>query len=421
MIRTFELPYGDATLVVGTTGAELTGIYTPHPTAPSPDPQALVREALDNPIGSESLRHAAHGKASALVLIDDITRETPADLIVPPILDDLETAGIAPNGILVMIALGTHRPMTDAEIRRKVGDEVLGRVQVTQHDHRTAPLRDLGVTPDGTPIEVNEHLFAADIVIGTGAVVPHHIAGFSAGAKIVQPGVSGAATTAATHMFSARARTPLLGRVDTPVRAEMDLIAERCGMRHVLNVTLNADGQIVTAHFGATRPTFRQAVADARGIYGVRAPAGLDAVVAGSHPCDIEFWQAHKSLYPAMLMVRPGGTIIVVTPCPEGVAVTHPEMLDYTAQPADVLLRRYERNEIDDRVAASLAVAWARVREYARVVLVSDGIAPHEAVALGFDAAPDVETALSTLARKSGLAPRVGVLTHAPDTLPLVA
>ena len=167
---------------------------------------------------------------------------------------------------------------------------------------------------------------------------------------------------------------------------------------------------------------FRQAVADARGIYGVRAPAGLDAVVAGSHPCDIEFWQAHKSLYPAMLMVRPGGDHHCGDAVPpKAWAVTHPEMLDYTAQPADVLLRRYERNEIDDRVAASLAVAWARVREYARVVLVSDGIAPHEAVALGFDAAPDVETALSTLARKSGLAPRVGVLTHAPDTLPLVA
>ena len=191
------------------------------------------------------------------------------------------------------------------------------------------------MTPSGTPIEVNEHLFEADIVIGTGAVVPHHIAGFSAGAKIVQPGVSGAATTAATHMFSARARTPLLGRIDTPVRAEMELIAERCGMTHVLNVTLNADGQIVTAHFGATRPTYRRAVADARRIYGVRTPAGLDAVVAGSHPCDIEFWQAHKSLYPAMLMVRPGGTIIVVTPCPEGVAVTHPEILEYTAQPAE--------------------------------------------------------------------------------------
>ena len=97
-------------------------------------------------------------------------------------------------------------------------------------------------------------------------------------------------------------------------------------------------------------------------------------------------------------------------------------MLDYTAQPADELLRRYERNEIDDRVAASLAVAWARVREYARVVLISDGIARHEAEALGFDTAPDVETALSALARTERTPRRqVGVLTHAPDTLPLVA
>ena len=421
MIRTFELPYGDETLAVGTAGVDVTGVYTPRPTPPALAPQALVREALDNPIGSEPLRQAARGKASALILIDDITRETPADLLLPPILDDLEAAGIAPDDISVMIALGTHRPMTDAEVRRKVGNDVLARVRVTQHDHRTAALRDLGISPSGTPIEVNEHLFEADLVIGTGAVVPHHIAGFSAGAKIVQPGVSGAATTAATHMFSARARTPLLGQIETPVRAEMNLIAERCGMRHVLNVTLNADGQIVTARFGATRPTYRQAVADARRIYGVRTPTGLDAVVAGSHPCDIEFWQAHKSLYPAMLMVRPGGTIIVVTPCPEGVAVTHSEMLDYTAQPADVLLRRYERNEIDDRVAASLAVAWARVREHARIVLVSDGIAPHEAAALGFDTAPDVETALSAVARKNGDTPRVGVLTHAPDTPPLVA
>ena len=421
MIRTFELPYGDETLAVGTTRVDLTGVYAPRPTPPALAPQALIREALDNPIGSEPLRQAARGKASALVLIDDITRETPADLLLPPILDDLETAGIAADDILVMIALGTHRPMTDAEIRHKVGNEVLARVRVTQHDHRTAPLRNLGVTPSGTPIEVNEHLFGADIVIGTGAVVPHHIAGFSAGAKIVQPGVSGAATTAATHMFSARARTPLLGRVDTPVRAEMELIAERCGMTHVLNVTLNADGQIVTARFGATRSTFRRAVDDARSIYGVRTPASLDAVVAGSHPCDIEFWQAHKSLYPAMLMVRPGGTIIVVSPCPEGVAVTHPEVLEHSAQPADVLLRRYENNEIADRVAASLAVAWARVRDHARVVLVSDGIASHEAAALGFDTAPDVETALAVVARKAGAAPRVGVLTHAPDTLPLVA
>ena len=221
-------------------------------------------------------------------------------------------------------------------------------------------------------------------------------------------------------MFSARAETPLLGQTETPVRKEMELIADRCGMEHILNVTLNPDGQLVNARFGAMRPTFRQCVADTRKIYGVPTAHNLDAVVASSHPCDIEFWQAHKSLYPAALMVKPGGTIIVVTPCPEGVTVTHRELLEYAAEPAETILHRYETNQLDDRVAASLAVAWARVRQHAHIMIVSDGITNGEALALGFERSPTVGQALSKLSAASADQLNIGVLTHAPDTLPLL-
>lgn len=399
--------------------AVLAGVFTPHPAPPAPDPEGVIREALADPVDCARLREAAADARSALILVDDITRETPTHLLVPAILEELRAGGLPDDAVQVMIALGTHRPMTPDEVRAKLGDEVLSRVEVTQHDHTVAPLRDLGTTPDGTPVHVNAGLFETDLVIGTGAVVPHHIAGFSAGAKIVQPGVSGAATTAATHMFSARAVEPLLGQVVTPVRREMERIAERSGMRHVLNVTLNCDGQLVTARFGTTRGAYRRAVADAQSIYGVPAPTGLDIVIAGSHPCDIEFWQAHKSLYPAAMLVRPGGTIVVVTPCPEGVAVMHPEMLDYAASPADALITRYENGEFDDPVAASLATAWARVREHARIILVSDGVAREDARALAFDRADTVEAALEMAAANARANPSVGVLTHAPDTLPL--
>jgi len=416
-----ELPYGDDLISFSDSGLNLAGVYTPRAVAAAHDPRKLVRSALNTPIDSPTLRVLGTGKSNVIVLIDDITRETPADILLPPILDELHAAGLQDQNIRVMIALGTHRPMTGHEIKRKVGAHVLKRVEVIQHDHKTATLRNLGRTPNGTPIEVNELLFEADLIIGTGAVVPHHIAGFSGGAKIIQPGVSGAATTAATHMFSARSSTPLLGHVDTPVRNEMELIAERCGMTHILNVTLNADGELVTAAFGATRPTFRKLVMEAKNIYGIHTPKMLDIVIAGSHPCDIEFWQAHKSLYPAMLMVRPGGTIIVVTPCPEGVSVTHQSLLSYASEPAATILQRYERDEIPDRVGASLAVAWARVREHARIVLISDGITPAEARSLGFESMPDIETALAMTLERSTSQPRIGVLTHAPDTLPLVA
>jgi nickel-dependent lactate racemase len=252
-------------------------------------------------------------------------------------------------------------------------------------------------------------------------VVPHHIPGFAAGAKIVQPGVSGAATTAATHMFSARAPTPLLGQVDSPVRREMDEIAQRSNMHHVLNVTLNDEHELVTARFGSTRDAFRRAVGDAQRICGVPTARNLDIVVTGSHPCDLEFWQAHKSLYPAAMIVRPGGTMIVVTPCPEGVAVTHQELLEYGAESADQLHARFERGETRDDVAASMAVGWARLRERAQVVIVSDGIPEADARALGFSKAADVAEALARAKARAPASPTLGVLTHGPITLPLVS
>ena len=141
-------------------------------------------------------------------------------------------------------------------------------------------------------------------------------------------------------------------------------------------------------------------------------------MVAGSHPCDIEFWQAHKSLYPAAMVVRPGGTIIVVTPCPEGVTVTHADLLNYAAESADRIIGRYERGETSDPVGASLAAAWARVREYAEIVIVSDGISNQDVRALGFTQAEDIEAALEIARARAPSSPSVAVLTHAPDTLP---
>ena len=105
-----------------------------------------------------------------------------------------------------------------------------------------------------------------------------------------------------------------------------------------------------------------------------RSAGQADIVIAGSHPCDIEFWQAHKSLYPADIAVKEGGTIIVVTPCPEGVAVTHQEMLGITPLDSARIESMIEKGELEDVVSGGLALAWAKMRERAKISLVSDGI-----------------------------------------------
>lgn len=414
------LPYGSGHVDVSVPTREPPHILIPRDVAPAPDPVAVLRRALRRPLGVPSLAEMARRARDVVILIDDLTRLTPVADILPLLLEDLEAGGVSPDQITVIVALGTHRAMTEAELRARVGEDVWGRVAVLNHEHwNSEALIDLGLTPNGTPIVLNRRVWEADLVIGVGSVYPHHIAGYSGGSKIVQPGVSGARTTGATHILSTRTRRSYLGWVDNVVRREMDRVAAAAGLKAVFNCVLTRTGRVVDAFFGAPRAVLAAAARAADAIYGVPFSHPADVVIAGSYPADIEFWQAHKSLYPADMVVRDRGTIIVVTPCPEGVAVTHPALLELAGMPRDALLLRIDRGDVDDWVAAGLALAWAQVRERAQVSLVSDGIPPEHARALGFVPFPSAQDALEEALRRHGPDARVAVLPFAPETLPL--
>ena len=414
-----EIPYGEGFRSIQRDGINLAGLLVPTPTPAASDPEAAIRHALENPQGGPRLEDMEAGEGGYLILADDMTRSTPVATMIAAILEEFNAAGVPDSQVSVLIATGTHRPMTDAEVSERFGAELSRRVQIVNHDYRTSRLVDMGETEHGTPISVNEEALRAGAVIGLGSIVPHHIPGFSGGAKIIQPGISGDTTTAATHLFSALSEVPILGMVDSPVRREMEEVAGRVGLSASLNVTLNAQGELVEAFFGGPGAVFRAGAAASTRIYGVPARRGVDIVVAGSHPCDIEFWQAHKSLFPAAQMVRPGGTIVVLTPCPEGVARTHDDVLNYAAKPYDRIEQMITSGAVEDPVGASNAVAWARIRETADISIVSDGITPNDCRALGFRHFASLDDALADARLRLGRDASVSVMTHAPETLPL--
>ena len=106
-------------------------------------------------------------------------------------------------------------------------------------------LADLGKTVNGTPISVCRMALEADFIIGVGSIVPHHIPGFSGGAKIVQPGITGPETTGATHLLSVRGEDSWLGVLENPVRAEMEEVADRVGLSAVFNCVLDSKGNLI--------------------------------------------------------------------------------------------------------------------------------------------------------------------------------
>ena len=297
--KLFNLPYGNREISVQLERGRMLGVFSPHSTQPCVDPRGEVRRALQNPIGMPFLGRAVRGSKKIVIITDDMTRLTPLKIIVPEIIEDLNRAGFADEQISVLIGLGTHRPMTKHEIIRHYGQEVVNRVAVLNHPWQDqAQLANLGNTPNGTPISVCRLALEADFIIGVGSIVPHHIPGYSGGAKIVQPGITGAKTTGATHLLSIRAERSYLGVLENPVRTEMEAIAERVGLSAVFNCVLDSTGNLIKSFYGDPIAAFRKGTIVSRQVYGAQVPGPCDIVVASSFPCDIEFWQAHKNPVP---------------------------------------------------------------------------------------------------------------------------
>lgn len=419
--REISIPYGSDEMTARLPARNLHTILSPNAVDACPDVASEIRRALSAPIGMASLSDAVRDVRQVVIVADDLTRQTPVDVMIPIVLDELNAGGVADGQVTVVIALGTHRPMTQPEIETRFGREVLGRVPVINNPWQDlGQLADLGTTPNGTAIRVSQIAVEADFIIGLGSIVPHHIAGYSGGAKIIQPGISGAVTTGATHFLSTRTRRSYLGSVENVLREEMETIGDRVGLKAVVNTVLDHTGRLVRAFYGDPRDAFRAGVALADQVYGVPLDRQADIVIAGSHPCDIEFWQAHKSLYPADIAVKEGGTIIVVTPCPEGVAVTHQDMLNFTALDADRIEELVDDGTIEDVVSAGLALAWAKMRQRSSISLVSGGIPNEHANALKFDPFGSLDDALSSALRRHGSDASVTVLTHAPEMLPML-
>lgn len=390
------------------------------PPKPLPD---LVEQALDHPTGSPRLEDLASASTRALFLVDDITRQTPAWGILPSVLRRLEARGVARNNIRILIAAGTHSRMAAQEIERKVGRDIPHEYEVSLHHWKAEEcLTEIGRTADGTTVRVNRMLREADLVIGIGQIVPHRVMGYTGGATIVQPGVSGKEVTGYTHWQSALfPGREILGYADNPVRLEVEQIARRAGLRFIINVVMDGQHRVIHAVAGDLVAAHRKGAEAARAMWGVAQPALADLVIAESYPADYDLWQASKGIYSAELAVREGGAVVLVTPCPHGVSSEHPEVEQWGYKGFEETKAMVGRNEITDLVAAAHLVHVGRViRDRARGVMVSPGIPPDTQRRLGFEPARTPQEALETARAMLGGNPSIAVIRQGGNVLPLI-
>jgi lactate racemase len=418
MNRTITLPYGHETRTIEIPEKNLAWVAGPKSVPPLADLKSAVQSAIRNPIGSPTLPElvAKHGKRT-LILADDSTRSTPQSLILPILLDELNAASVADSDITIVIALGTHRRMSDAEMKDRVGEAVYNRVKVGNLSQKPEDFEDLGVTPLGIPIHVSRQYLAAEISIAVGNIIPHMYAGWAGGAKMVQPGVTSALTTGRTHLIAGPRVYEILGQVDNPVRKEMEEIAVRSGLRFIVNVVLDAAGQVAAVVAGDVVKAHRAGIDIARPIYTLELEERTDIVVASSHPADRDLWQGFKPVNNCGMLVRDGGTLILVIPAPEGIAPDHTQLVDFGTTPGEVVMAMVERGEVADEVAAATYLAYDQTRRRVHVSLVTDGISCQEAAKIGASATTVFADALRSAFERHGDAARVGVVTAGADIM----
>lgn len=383
----------------------------------------IIKSGLEQPINSPSLKDLIKKGQKILIIVDDYTRTTPTNLILPILIEELLRAGISRKEIKLLVASGTHREMSHEEKKKKYGKDIVNNYEILDHNWRDdKSLVKLDTTKQGTEIWINKEVLKADFVIGIGQIVPHRVAGFSGGSKIIQPGVCGPITTGQTHWLSAKYEgCEIIGKIDNPIRQEINEIGEAVGLKFIVNTICDGLGNIFKCVCGEPVKTFEEGCKSALDIYGVPLTAKGDIVIVDSFPADIELWQAAKGIYSGDLALKPDGVLILVSPCTEGVSAEYPNIIDIGYRSFPEIEDMVENGKLINLTLAAHLAHVGRVIQGKRTgILVSPGIPKNIAEKLGFYYAKTVQVALELALKIKDNDAKVVVIKNGGSLMPII-
>ncbi|MEM4246691.1 MAG: nickel-dependent lactate racemase [Candidatus Bathyarchaeia archaeon] len=410
------MPYGDRLLDLDIPKSSLAYVIDAGEVPPVEDALKEIRRALSSPISHPGIKSLAKPGDKVVILGDDMARPTPCHLLVPPILDELNQAGVRDSDVTIIVSTGTHRSLTEEEFKAKFGEEAASRVRVVNHDYRDERgLHFLGRTPLGTPIWLNREFIQANYRIGLGGVIPHPF-GWGGGGKIVEPGICGAETIFKVHRLAASYRIhDLIGEVENPVRREIDEVARKAGLDFIVNTVIDAEGRLVGVFAGNLVEAHREGIKLAEQIYRPSVPFRTDIAVAGSpgFSVNIDYWQAVKGVLAASCFVKHGGTVILATPCYEGIPVSsHLEVLELGALPYKEAIKKIDEGGFADPSLPGFISINGQAREKAEILIFSDHLSEVECEGLGLRKVGSLQGAVDEALARHGRGATVGVLRH---------
>lgn len=402
---------------------ELLFYATLKPGLPIIDPHQVICEALAHPIGTPPLAQLARPEQRVLILFDDSTRPTPTATILPRILETLAAAGISDAQISLFACLGTHRPMTEAELEQKLGPYTRGRFTIINREYRDGDFVSLGATQSGIPIEIDRVVMSADLKISIGNISPHLAAGWSGGSKMLLPGCCSRVTTENMHLRACLMQPVLevLGTRDNLPRAEMDAVAARVKLDFIVNTVLDDEQRILAVFAGDPVLAHRQGVEFAAETMIAPVPAPADILIVSAQPCQIDYWQGIKPYIYAHLAVRSGGVLILLLDATEGLCgnspAHEPVVRRYLTASTAEIRAALDRGEVDDIVGINVPLYHAAMRGRVTTLCVSNHLTADDLACLGFEPAASAQAALARARTLMGPGARIGIIPFGGETL----
>ncbi len=376
----------------------------------------IVKDAMKQPIGTKFLKEIVKPNETIAIMTSDITRPVPSAVVLPPILEELENAGVNDENITIYFALGSHRQHTEEEKIRLVGKEIYDRYACVDSDinHVTR----VGVTAQGTPVDIDTRVVNADRRICVGNVEFHYFAGFSGGAKAIMPGMSTPEAIRYNHRLMIDPKACAGNLEDNPVRMDLEEACAMVGVDFIVNVVLNTHKEVIYASAGDVTLAHRDACRYLKSIYTSPIQEKADVVIVsqGGAPKDLNLYQMQKALDNAKYAVKDGGTIIVVGSCQEGFGQKTFEEWMVKYQNPEEMIQQLHQNFV---LGGHKATAIALVKQKADIILVSD--MNQELIDKTFlNSCDTLDEAYSKVKQKYGNHPTVIVMPHGGSTLPVV-
>ena len=351
------LKYGKGKLGVNLPDSMCYNILYPSKMPVINNPLKAVKKALEAPIGTFPLKQLVKYKnpKEVVILASDITRPAPSRIMISPIIEELTQSGITYDKITIIFALGAHRKMKKSEMREILGEEICNKVKCINHDINDCIY--VGTTARGTSVEVFRPVVQSDFVIATGNLELHWFAGYSGGYKAIVPGVCSKKTIEANHsmLFAEGAE---FGKIDgNPVREDIEEGGKLVGVDFLVNAVLDGDKNIVEIVAGDPIKAHRAGTHSIDKMYKKKIHKKYDLVIAssGGYPKDINLYQAHKGLENASHALKPGGSIILVSECRDGIGdITFENWMKEAKTPQEPIERLHERFLLGGHKAAAV-------------------------------------------------------------------